>query len=69
MKVPAYIIAKAERANRLASIVESLNQEIEGWMESKGVDCPFDAMFDAGICEDHGMTVDVDALKSFMENM
>lgn len=70
MKLPKHIIAKAERANRLACEVERLNIEIEEWMESRcDIDCASDELRDRHIYESHGETVDVEALRKFVEEL
>lgn len=57
-KVPAYIINKIERANRLALEAEKLNVEVEEWMESYGCECASDALYD--IRETHGEVMSVE---------
>lgn len=44
--------------------------EIEEWLENRcGVDGAFDELKDAYIYEPHGETVDVAALRRFVENL
>ncbi len=45
-KMPRYLIAKIERANRLMEEIISINIELEEWLEKRGIYDGFDFTFD-----------------------
>lgn len=65
-KVPKYILAKIERMNKLSAEVTRLNLELEEWMESKGIENPFECLYDYRESIAYEIT-DVDRFISMMQ--
>lgn len=66
-QLPRYIIEKINLANKFAYRAETLNIEVEEWLEKNGIEDGFEATFD--FREDHGYVIEPESVQRILDQV